>query len=103
MKSVFYRVFTVAVELIAGLTAVVIIAILTLPDIFCIALLHAPRKILTILSLLAALSGFSAFIGCSKTPSPEPPRVVHWKGQDSGYEDETTVQPSDNVRSPDKH
>ncbi|MEI8372728.1 MAG: hypothetical protein WCJ35_07830 [Planctomycetota bacterium] len=102
MKSIFYRVFTVAVELIAGLTAIVVIAVFALPDIFCIALLHAPRKILAILSLLTALSGFSAFIGCSKTPSPEPPRVVHWRGQDSGYEDETTVQTA-NASSPDKH
>ena len=103
MKSTFYRVFTVAVELLAGLTAIVVIAVFTLPDIFCITLLHAPRKILTILSLLAALSGFSAFIGCSsKTPSSEP-HIVHWRGQDSGYEDKTTVQPSDNTSSPGKH
>ena len=37
----------------------------------------------------------AACVGCSsKAPPPAPaqPRQVHWKGQDSGYEDTTTVQ-----------
>jgi hypothetical protein len=96
MKSSFYRLFTIAVKLVTGLTVTVLLAVLTLPDILCIAsLLRAPRKALGILTLLAALSTFSAFIGCSSKnpPATEPPRVIRWKGQDSGYED--TTKPGD--------
>jgi hypothetical protein len=40
----------------------------------------------------------AACIGCSSknVSGPEPPRVIHWKGQNSGYENTTTVQPADN-------
>ena len=43
-------------------------------------------------------------IGCSSKnlPGPEQPRVIHWKGQDSGCEDTTTVPPADNASSIDK-
>lgn len=43
----------------------------------------------------------TACIGCSSKnlPVPEKPRVIHWKGQDSGYEDTTVVQPTDNASS----
>ena len=38
-------------------------------------------------------------IGCSSKnpPGPEKPRVIHWKGQDSGYENTTAVRPTDNA------
>ncbi len=95
MKSIFYRIVTIAVELLVGLVVTVLLAILVLPDILC-PLLRAPWRVFTILALLASLSGFSAFIGCSsKNPEPEKPRVIHWRGQDGGYEDTTTVQPAD--------
>jgi hypothetical protein len=96
LKSIFYRIFTIAVELLVGLAVTVLLAILALPDVFCVAsLLHAPRKVACVLTLLAALSGFSAFIGCSSKHDPEPakPALIHWKGQDGGYEDTTTVPP----------
>ena len=87
--------FTIAVELFAGLAAVATIAILALSDVFCIAsLLPAPRKVACVLSLLAALSGFSAFVGCSSKQSPEPakPAEIHWHGA-TGFED--TTKPGD--------
>ena len=91
MKSIFYRIVTIAVELLVGLAVTVLVAILVLPDFLC-PLLRAPWRVFTILTLLA---GFSAFIGCSsKNPEPEKPRVIHWRGQDGGYEDTTTVQPA---------
>ncbi len=92
MKSIFYRILAIAVELLVGLAVTVLLAILVVPDALG-PLLRAPRKVLTILTLLA---GFSACIGCSsKNPEPEKPRVIHWRGQDGGYEDTTTVQPAD--------
>ena len=52
-------------------------------------------KLLCIFLLLAALVGAVATcIGCSKK-SPKPAEI-HWKGQDGGYEDTTTVKPADN-------
>ena len=35
MKSVFYRTFTIAVELLVGLAVTVLLAILVLPDFLC--------------------------------------------------------------------
>jgi hypothetical protein len=40
----------------------------------------------------------AACIGCS-SKSPPAPRTIHWKGQDSGYEATTTVQPADQAGS----
>ena len=40
---------------------------------------------------LAALTGCSS----KNPPEPEKPHTIHWKGQDSGYEDATTIQPAD--------
>ena len=96
MKSVFFRIVTIGVELLAGVAVTVLLAILAVPDVLG-AMSFASRKVLTILALLAGLSGFSAFVGCSakQSPAPEQPRVVHWRGQESGYEDATTVQPTD--------
>ena len=96
MKSILYRIAALAIELLAGLAVTVLLALLALPDIFCIAsLVHAPRKVLCILALLAALSGLSAFIGCSSKQSPEPakPAEIHWRGPATGYED--TTKPGD--------
>ena len=90
MKSIFYRTFTIAVELLVGLVVTVLLTILVLPDILC-PLLRAPRRVLTVLMLLA---GFSAFIGCSsKHPEPEKPSEIHWHGPATGYED--TTKPGD--------
>ena len=46
----------------------------------------------------------AACIGCSSKnpPGPTQPRVIHWKGQDSGYEGTTMVQPADNANRPGK-
>ena len=41
----------------------------------------------------------AACIGCSSKnpPGPTQPRVIHWKGQESGYEGTTVVRPADNA------
>jgi hypothetical protein len=92
MKSIFYRIFTITVALLAGLAVTVLLAFLAVPDVFCIAsLLHAPRKVACVLALLATLSAFSAFIGCSSKHDPEPakPAEIRWRGPATGYQDTT--------------
>jgi hypothetical protein len=44
----------------------------------------------------------AAILGCSSKGAPEKPREIRWKGQDSGYENTTTVRPADNAGSTDK-
>ncbi|MEI8372333.1 MAG: hypothetical protein WCJ35_05780 [Planctomycetota bacterium] len=40
------------------------------------------------------LAALAASVGCTKSdPEPAEPRVLHWRGQDTGY-DGTTVVPS---------
>ena len=45
----------------------------------------------------------TACVGCSSKgpPSPEKPRVIRWRAEDSGYRTTTTVQPADNGGSTD--
>ena len=92
MKSI----ITVAVELFVGLAVTVLLALFALPEVFCIAsAIHAPRKVAFIIAILASLSAFSAFIGCSSKQSPEPakPAEIHWRGPATGYQD--TTKPGD--------
>ena len=103
MKSIFYRFFKLAIELIAGLPGIVVIAILALPNIFCITSLLQGTHAIRVFSVLTLMAALSACNGCSSKNPSEPSRVVHWKGQDSGCEDETTVQPGDNASITCKH
>ncbi len=90
MKSIFYRILAITVELLVGLAVTVLLTILVLPDFLC-PLLRAPRKVLTVLTLLA---GFSAFIGCSsKNPSLRSPLRFIGTDRRRGYED--TTKPGD--------
>jgi hypothetical protein len=41
----------------------------------------------------------AAILGCSSKAAPEKPRVIRWQGKDSGYENTTAVQPTDNAGS----
>ena len=45
----------------------------------------------------------AACIGCSSKnpPGPSQSRTIHWKGQDSGYEDTTAVRPADSASKTD--
>ena len=56
------------------------------------------RSLLLALEILVKLGAcLGACVGCSsKHPGPEKPRTIHWKGEDSGYETTTAVQPADN-------
>jgi hypothetical protein len=63
------------------------------------------RSLSLVLEILVKLGTcLAACIGCSSKspPGPEKPRVIHWKGQDSGYEATTAVQPGDNADSTDQ-
>ena len=63
------------------------------------------RYLFLVFEILVKLGAcLAACIGCSSKnlPGPEKPRVIHWKGQDSGYENTTAVRPADNATSTDK-
>ena len=97
MKSIFHRVSATASRLIllASLVALSILALL--PEILCVVSLLAMPKIRLLSIGLALTTALVGVIGCSsKTPpATEPTRSIRWRGQDGGYEDTTTVQPTD--------
>ncbi|MEI8376237.1 MAG: hypothetical protein WCJ35_25735 [Planctomycetota bacterium] len=42
------------------------------------------------------LAALAACVGCTKSdPAPAEPRVLHWRGQDTGYDGTTVVPPAD--------
>jgi hypothetical protein len=42
------------------------------------------------------LAALAARVGCTKSdPEPAEPRVLHWHGQDTGYDGTTVVPPAD--------
>ena len=50
-----------------------------------------PHSFKIVLALAAAAM---ICVGCFKqNPEPTKPAVIHWKGQDGGYEDTTTAVP----------
>ena len=51
--------------------------------------------------LITVGSCLAACIGCSSKnpPDPEPPRVIRWKGQLTGYESTSAERPDDNAGS----
>ncbi len=55
-------------------------------------------KLICIFLLLAALVGaIATCIGCSKKSTE--PAEIHWRGQDGGYEDTTTVPSADKANA----
>jgi hypothetical protein len=69
-----------------------------------IGALKMKRSLSLVFQLLVKLGTcLAACIGCSsKTPpTPSQPRTIHWKGQDSGYEDTTALRPIDRASNPD--
>ena len=64
--------------------------------------LKMKRSVSLALEILVKLGTcLAACIGCSPKhpPGPEQPHTIHWKGQDSGYEGTTAVQPADHAGS----
>ena len=60
------------------------------------------RSLFLTLEILVKLGTcLAACIGCSSKnpPGREQNRTIHWKGEDSGYEHMTPVQPADNASS----
>jgi hypothetical protein len=56
------------------------------------------RSLSLVIDVLVKLGAcLAAFTGCSsKSPGPEKPRIIRWRGEDSGYTSTTAVQPADN-------
>ena len=79
--------------LFAPIALLLIIALL--PNIFLLILtMNLLPHSFRILLALAAAATVAVGIGCSKqTPEPTKPAVIHWQGQDGGYEDTTAVPP----------
>ena len=70
-----------------------------------LGVLKMKRSLSRTLEILVKLGTcLTACIGCSSKnrPGPEQPRAIHWKGQDSGYEDTTTVRPTDTASGTDQ-
>ena len=66
--------------------------------------LKMKRSLSLALDILVKLGTcLAACIGCSSKnpPSSSPPPTIHWKGQDSGYEETTAVRPADRASNPD--
>ena len=79
--------------LFAPIALLLILALL--PDILLLILtMNLLPHSFRILLALAAAATVAVGIGCSKqTPEPTKPAVIHWQGQDGGYEDTTAVPP----------
>ena len=63
-----------------------------LPDLFYFC--RRPCSMSPVLQNRSGARGYRLVcIGCSKHAEPAKPAVIHWKGQDGGYEDTTIVPP----------
>jgi hypothetical protein len=79
--------------LFAPIALLLILALL--PDILLLILTMnlLPHSLRCVLAVAAAVT-IAVGIGCSKqNAEPTKPAVIHWKGQDGGYEDTTIVPP----------
>ncbi len=75
--------------LFASIALLLVIALL--PDLLILfsTVNLMPHSLRMILGLAAASM---VCIGCSKHAEPAKPAVIHWKGQDGGYQDTTPTQ-----------
>ncbi len=79
------------VTLFAAVALLLVVALL--PDIL---LLISTMKLLppSFRIVLALAAAVAVCVGCSKqTSEPTKPAVIHWQGQDGGYEDTTAIPP----------
>ena len=55
------------------------------------------RSLSLTLDILVKLgAALAACVGCTKSnPEPAEPRILHWRGQDTGYDGTTVVPPAD--------
>jgi Mn2+/Fe2+ NRAMP family transporter len=83
---------TLTTTMLFAAVALLLVVVL-LPDILLLVytLNIMPHSLRIVLALAAATM---VCVGCSKqTPEPAKPAVIHWQGQDGGYEDTTAVPP----------
>ena len=74
------------------IVSVVALALLAeLPDL--VILLSATPLMSPFCKIALVLAATVACIGCSRHAEPAKPAVIHWKGQDGGYEDTSIVPP----------
>ena len=54
-------------------------------------------------SIIRAVAKLGAVLvtifGCSSKGVPDKPREIHWKGQETGYQGTTVIQPGDSADS----
>jgi hypothetical protein len=96
MRSLFDYLSALAGELFVGLSALVSTIVLGLPEITFVTSLVP--QVLRFGAMVVVLAGALLTVGCSRQGTePSKPAVIHWKGQDGGYEDTTTVPPAPNT------
>ncbi|MGO9109348.1 MAG: hypothetical protein ACLP9L_08955 [Thermoguttaceae bacterium] len=74
--------------LIAPVALLLVLAVVPDLVLLCATLALMPHSFKIVLALAAATM---ICVGCSNRPEPTKPAVIHWQGQDGGYEDTTTV------------
>ena len=83
---------TMTTAMLFAAVALLLVVVL-LPDILLLVytLNIMPHSLRIVLALAAATM---VCVGCYKqTPEPAKPAVIHWQGQDGGYEDTTAIPP----------
>ncbi len=83
---------TLTTAMLFAAVALLLVVVL-LPDILLLVytLNIMPHSLRIVLALAAATM---VCVGCYKqNPQPTKPAVIHWQGQDGGYEDTTAVPP----------
>ncbi len=87
---------TLAGELFVGLSAIISAVVLGLPEITFITSLVP--QMLRFGGMVVVLAGALLTIGCSRQGiEPSKPAVIHWHGQDGGFEDTTSAPPAPNT------
>jgi hypothetical protein len=80
-------------ELFLGLSALVGTIVLGLPEITFISSLVP--QVLRFGGMVIVLAGALFTVGCSRQGTePSKPAVIHWHGQDGGFEDTTSAPPN---------
>ena len=96
MRTFFDYLSALAGELFVGLSALVSAVVLGLPEITFVTSLVP--QVLRFGGMVVVLAGALLTVGCSRQGTePSKPAVIHWRGQDGGFEDTTTAPPAPNT------
>ncbi len=93
MRTFFGYLSALTAELFVGLSALVSAVVLGLPEIAFVTSLVP--QMLRFGGMVVVLTGALLTVGCSRQGTePSKPAVIHWRGQDGGFEDTTSAPPT---------